>query len=221
MSGMRRLPRLPMLVSCTLASATLLSGCAFFQRGEPTRTPIPTFTPTPIVVVVPAGSVPTDGAPAPNREAGSDGARPVQAQQIAPQAPTSTPAPTSTLTPPPTATHTATPAATATQTPTSTPTPIPDYKFELESAQKFPTESLAPGVVRVYVYAYAPGGFGLPGYGLRIVHNGATLTAEAESKGGLPELTRQGAGAIQPLHESERDRRRGSGRRLGGTIGGH
>ena len=181
-------------MSCTLASAAVLSGCAFFQRGEPTRTPIPTFTPTPIVVVVPAGSVPTDNAPQPNREAVSDGAAPLQAQQAAPQSATSTPAPTSTPTSPPTATQTATPAATATQTPTLTPTPIPDYEFELESAQKFPTESLAPGVVRVYVYAYAPGSFGLPGYGLRIVHNGASLTAEAESEGGLPELTRREPG---------------------------
>ena len=74
------------------------------------------------------------------------------------------------------------------------PTPVPDYQFELESAQKFPTESLAPGVVRVFLYVYAPGRFGLADYRLRIVHNGATLSAEAASEDGLPELTRREPG---------------------------
>jgi hypothetical protein len=185
--GFRRTAGRVCVLLAVFVTLTLLAGCRFFGGAEPTRTPIPTFTPTPILVVVPAGAVPTNS----DMEQAARAGQSVQEPQPASEEPTSTPVPpTNTPTIPPTATPTDTPAATATLTPTPTPTPVPDYQFDLESAQKFPTESLAPGIVRIFLYVYAPGGFGLDGYGLRILHNGASLATDARSSGGLPELTR-------------------------------
>jgi hypothetical protein len=64
------------------------------------------------------------------------------------------------------------------------------YSFILETAEKHPTESLAPNVVRFFLYVYDAGGFGLPGYSLRVLHNGAELPVDQVSTGGLPGLTR-------------------------------
>lgn len=182
------------VLSAGIVAVSLLSGCRFFSSGEPTRTPIPTFTPTPILVVLPAGAV---AAEAQTQQAVPAAGDPQVAQvepavQAAPTSapPTSTPAPTETPAPTPTPTS----PPTLTPTPTVTPTPVLDFPFELESAQKFPTASLAPGVVRIYLYVYAPGQFGLADYGLRITHNGARRDSDSLSEGGLPRVTRQEPG---------------------------
>jgi len=57
-------------------------------------------------------------------------------------------------------------------------------------AEKYPTTSLAPNVVRVFLYVADENDFGLPGYSLQVVHNGATLPVDKVSTGGLPGLTR-------------------------------
>jgi hypothetical protein len=82
------------------------------------------------------------------------------------------------------------PTQTPTSLPTDTPTPTPEFAFELESAEKFPTDSLAPDIVRVYAYAYSPSAFALPGYSLRVIHNGALLAVSGVSTGPLPAQTR-------------------------------
>ena len=176
------------LVAVTTA-VTLLTGCGVFGRGEPTRTPVPTFTPTPILVVVPAGSEPADAETV---------VAAVPPEPVAPP-PTDTPQPPPTATPePPTSTPTvpltATPEPTATPTIEPTPTASPDYGFILETAQKFPTESLAPNVVRIYAYIYSPTEFGLEGYSLSVRHNGAELAVDQQSTGGLPRVTRDAPG---------------------------
>ena len=117
---------------------------------------------------------------------------------VTPVPPTSTPtvAPTETPTPEPTATTTPTPTvaptATATPEPTATPlpTPTPSFTFDLELAEKHPTESLAQNVVRVFLYVADGDGFGLPGYSLRVLHNGAELGVDKVSTSGIPGLTR-------------------------------
>jgi hypothetical protein len=172
-----------------------LSGCRFFGGAEPTRTPIPTFTPTPILVVIPAGSEASGAEP----QVAEIPATPQTLPQQQPQpAPTNTPFPTDTPTPEPsptpTVTPTSTPLPTATVTPTSTPTPPPAYDFELEDAEKFPTQGLAEDVVRIWLYVYAPGNFGLGDYGMRITNNGVRLESESLSKAGLPQVTRKGPG---------------------------
>jgi hypothetical protein len=60
----------------------------------------------------------------------------------------------------------------------------------LEAAEKFPTESLAQDVVRIYAYIYAPAEFGLEGYTLSVVHMGAPLVVEETSVAGIPAVTR-------------------------------
>lgn len=171
--------------------ALVVAGCGG-EREEPTRTPVPTFTPTPLGMGEPAVAA-ADGAGAAPTTA------PAQADaQIAPTLPP-TVAPTATPTPlPPTATPTPTPtdtpAPTDTPTPSPTPTAPPDYTFVLEAAEKFPTESLAPNVVRIYLYVYAPDTFALPGYRLSVIHNGAELPIDGASTGGLPEQTRSEPG---------------------------
>jgi hypothetical protein len=60
----------------------------------------------------------------------------------------------------------------------------------LESAEKYPTTSLAPNVVRIFLYVADRDGFGLEGYSLRVLHNGAELAVDKVSAGGLPGLTR-------------------------------
>jgi hypothetical protein len=187
----------PLITIRTVLAASVLvgalSGCRFFGGAEPTRTPIPTFTPTPILVVLPAGAVPEESTVQPG-SAGepqvADVGQPAQPVEPAQPTATATPLPTSTPTMPPTSTPTQTPEPSPTPTSTPSPTPLPQYPFELETAQKFPTTVLAPGVVRIDAYVYAPGTFGLPDYGLRIIHNGALLESESLSKEGLPATTR-------------------------------
>ena len=90
----------------------------------------------------------------------------------------------------PTATPTPEPTATPTETPEPTATPTPAYLFELEAAEKFATESLAPNVVRIYAYVYAPDLLGLPGYSLRVARNGDALGVSELTDAGLPGQTR-------------------------------
>ncbi|GIV79525.1 MAG: hypothetical protein KatS3mg050_3919 [Litorilinea sp.] len=162
----------------------MLAGCGAGRNEPPTRTPFPTFTPTPILA---AGANPPAQAQQPVQP-------PAQAAQpTLPPTPTATPVPP-TATPVPTATPTATPTPPPTATPTPTvpptPTPTPDYPFLLEAAEKFPTESLAPNVVRIYAYIYSPAELALAGYTLRVTHNGAQLPVDQVSTGGLPGQTR-------------------------------
>lgn len=172
----------------------LLAGCGRFGRGQPTRTPVPTFTPTPILVVVPAGTEPSAEAALTAMAAASQVATQAPATAT-PEPPTATPTELpATPTDIPQPTNTPTPATTATPTLEPTSTLAPDYAFELEAAEKFPTESLAPNVVRVYAYIYSPREFGLDGYSLRVTHNGAELQVDQASRGGLPQVTRQDPG---------------------------
>lgn len=172
--------------------AALLTGCGAWGRAEPTRTPIPTFTPTPILVVVPAGTEPSPSVAQTAITA---------LEEATTQAPTDTPLPPPTATftpapptPTPTSTPTSTPAPTATPTVEPTSTATPDYTFVLEAAEKFPTESLAPNVVRIYAYVYSSSEFGLGDYSLRVTHNGAALPVDQQSSAGLPRVTRQDPG---------------------------
>jgi len=189
-----------------LAAMLLLTGCGG-QEATPTRTPIPTWTPTP----VDAASAPFEQsgpqAAAPQVQAGpaQPGQQAIDPTQIAAAIATSTPTPTDTPTetptPEPTATPTETPTITPTPLPTETPTPEPtptptpepEYPFALEEAVKFPTESLAPNVVRIYGYIYSPAEFGLGGYSLRVEHFGSALVVDEVSFAGLPEQTREDA----------------------------
>lgn len=169
------------LVVATAAWTT--AGCSLFGGEQPTRTPVPTFTPTSVGAAVDA---PPTNTPAPQ-------------QNLTPVVTIEPPTPTETPTPlPPTATATATPQPTQTPTPTAspeptatpTPSPTPSYVFELEEADKYPTESLAPNVVRVFLYVYSDQAFALEGYSLRVTHNGADLPVDQVSSGGLPDVTR-------------------------------
>lgn len=177
--------RLPQNYWCWGLMATLLvatsSGCS--QADAPTRTPVPTFTMTP----------PGVGAVASTPEAAQ--AAPTNTVVVAMPTATETltpipPPPTDTPTPQPTQT----PLPTATLAPTATPTPVPSATpslvFDLETAEKHPTVSLAPNVVRVFLYVADQDGVGLPGYSLRVLHNGAELPVDKVSEGGLPGLTR-------------------------------
>lgn len=60
----------------------------------------------------------------------------------------------------------------------------------LEAAEKFPTDSLAPNVVRIFLYVYSPAEFGLEGYSLLVTHNGTPLVVDEVSVGGAPDVTR-------------------------------
>jgi hypothetical protein len=182
------------LVAALLA-LLLLSACG--GGGDtPTRTPVPTWTPT-------------VGAPAAEQVAQQPAAEqpvapiaaadtPVPQEPVVVEEPTQPPAaaPTDTLAPPTPEAPTNTPEPTAppTETPTPEPTPTPNYAFDLETAEKMPTESLAANVVRLWLYAYSPSNFGLPGYTLRVTHNGNPLTVEEETTGGIPGQTRQTPG---------------------------
>jgi hypothetical protein len=75
-------------------------------------------------------------------------------------------------------------------TPTIEPTATPSFTFALELAEKHPTTSLAPNVVRVFLYVADQDGFALEGYSLRVLHNGAELSVDKISTGGLPGVTR-------------------------------
>jgi hypothetical protein len=167
-----------------------LSGCGIFGREAPTRTPVPTFTPTPIVAgaaaVTPAATQP----PLPNLTPVVTVETPTLTPTPVPPTPTETPSPAPSPTPQPS------PSPTPTLVPTATPapSPTPALRFDLELAEKHPTESLAPNVVRIYLYVYSPRDFALPGYSLRVTHNGAELPVDVQSTGGLPELTRSEPG---------------------------
>lgn len=172
-----------------LAALFLLAGCGGFGREQATRTPVPTFTPTSMV----AGGVPAQVAQAqPTATATVQIAMPTATETHTPTPlpPTATPMPSDTPTPISTATVTPLPTPTPTETPVPTATPTPAFTFDLEAAEKHPTESLAPNVVRVFLYVYEQGGFGLGGYSLRVSHNGANLPVDQVSEAGLPRTTR-------------------------------
>ena len=171
------------IVACLLVS----SGCSGAERA--TRTPVPTFTPTPQGMA--AAPDATGGTPAPPTNTVVV-AMPTATQTATPVPPTATPttAPTDTPTPEPTATATLTPTVVPTDTPTPQPTPTPTFSFVLELAEKHPTTSLAENVVRIFLYVADQDGFGLGGYSLRVLHNGAALPVDKVSTDGLPGLTR-------------------------------
>lgn len=169
-----------------LFAGLLLVGCS--GRTMPTRTPFPTWTPTPNTGAPAPAAQNGESAPANNSDGlavvaqapGSTEATPT------PVPPTATPIPSDTPTPSPTPLPTDTP----TVTPTPTPSPTPVFEFELEAAEKFPTDSLAPNVVRVFLYVHSPEEFGLDGYTLAVSHNGTPLQVDTVSTAGLPEQTR-------------------------------
>lgn len=194
------------LLVVLLAAALLLAACGGDQ-AEPTRTPIPTWTPTP-AGAAPAAVAQADAPvqPAGPAQPGEQLIDPTQiAAAIATDTPTATPPPTDTPTPAPTATPSETPTVTPTPPPTDTPvptdtstpvpsptpTPEPAYPFALEEAVKFPTEALAPNVVRIFAYVYSAAAFGLADYSLRVEHDGTTLVVDEVSSAGLPAQTRE------------------------------
>jgi hypothetical protein len=189
--------------------ALLLAGCGFgFGGGQATRTPFPTWTPTP-PGAAPAPADPNAAAQAAQNPAPADpnaaAAQPAPADPnaiaaTAAAALAAAPPPTETPTPvPPTPTpepptNTPEPTPTPTETPTPAPTPTPVYTFELEETAKFPTESLAANVVRIYLYAYSPADLGLEGYSLRVLHNGSERTVDESTTAGVPRATRENPG---------------------------
>ena len=167
--------------------ALVLSGCGG-EDSPPTRTPVPTWTATPI------GAAPQAQPQPPAAEAQGQPAPP-PAQPL-PATDTPPPPPTDTLVPTPVPTDTPVPVPTETPTEVPTPTaiPTPELPFLLETAEKFPTTSLAPNIVRIYLYVYSPDELGLAGYSLSVVHNGVPLTVDELSAEGLPEQTRNEVG---------------------------
>lgn len=157
----------------------LVAGCGD-QAPTPTRTPFPTWTPTPL------GGVPIEEAPA--EQPGGAEEQPPPAEQ--PPAAADAPTPLPTETPLPTSTPTPDQPATPTDTPEPSPTPTSAFTFVLEAAEKFPTDSLAPNVVRIFLYVYSPLEFGLEGYSLLVMRNGAPLVVDEVSSAGAPEVTR-------------------------------
>jgi hypothetical protein len=192
----------PSVAMALLLPALLwLSGCG---GSEPTatRTPVPTWTPTPLVdgAQQPAPAEGQAVATSASNEIGAQVVDPaVVAAAIATETPTplptDTPTPVPTATPLPTDTPTVTPTPPPTDTPTPAPTPTasptPDYAFALEVAEKFPTDSLAQDVVRIYAYIYSPAELGLEGYTLSVLHQGTPLVVEETSTAGLPAVTRE------------------------------
>ncbi len=181
------------LMAVLLSALLLLSACGRGQQNEALWTPVPTWTPTPL------GANPAAVAEAPAaapQVVDPQAVQPANVATVAPVAtntpvpPTNTPEPTATPTAVPTATPTPEPTATPTETPEPTATPTPSYLFELEAAEKFATESLAPNVVRIYAYVYAPDLLGLPGYSLRVARNGDALGVSESTDAGLPGQTR-------------------------------
>lgn len=172
-------------------AATLLlvigSGCS--RDDGATRTPVPTFTPTPLGAAAAPGTTP-EAPTAPTNTVVVE--MPTATSTVTPVPPTPTPTtpPTETPSPEPTATTTPSPSPTPLATVTPVPTATPSFTFDLELAEKHPTTSLAPNVVRIFLFVADEEGFALPGYSLRVLHNGAELTVDKVSTGGLPGLTR-------------------------------
>lgn len=174
---------------CLIAVLALLLAACGGSDDQPTRTPVPTWTATvgapgagePVVAteaatvapILPAE--PATSTPAPVVEATATPEPPTpEAATATPEPPTNTPEPT----------------PLPTETPTPAPTATPNWLFDLETAEKLPTQSLAANVVRIWLYAYSPSNFGLDGYSLRVAHNGQPLTVEEETTAGLPQTTR-------------------------------
>ncbi|MBX3013841.1 MAG: hypothetical protein KF832_20125 [Caldilineaceae bacterium] len=172
-------------VACVLF-LVLGSGCSF-REATPTRTPFPTWTPT--VSEQPSVNTPVAELPA------------TPTATLPPPPPADTPVPAE-PTPIPTETPTETPAESPTPEPTNTPadTPTPEptatvaFRFVLEAAEKFPTDSLTANVVRIYLYVYAPETYGLADYTLQVTHNGSALTVDKVSTAGVPVQTRNEPG---------------------------
>lgn len=164
-----------------LAAAWTTAGCGLFGRETPTRTPVPTFTPTPLGVAAAATATNTPGLPV-NLTPVVTLAPPTATETPTPLPPTDTPIPTPT------------PPATATATQTPTPSPTPSFVFDLELAEKHPTESLAPNIVRIFLYVYSDQVFALEGYTIQVTHNGVQLPVDQVSAGGLPDVTRTDPG---------------------------
>ncbi|MEM7126649.1 MAG: hypothetical protein AAF702_10005 [Chloroflexota bacterium] len=175
-------------------------GCG--GQGQATRTPVPTWTATPIGGTT---NVTTSGNASNAVQASNEGELAVSPANTNPPAqqsvaitaiPTVAEAATPTLTtqsenPTNTPEPTATPVPTEipTETPTETPAP-PEFAFDLETAEKFPSDSLAANVVRIFLYVYANGELGLSGYTIAVKHDGVELPVEAVSIAGLPTQTR-------------------------------
>jgi hypothetical protein len=167
----------------------LLVICGGCSRGDsPTRTPVPTFTPTPVGAA--AAPVATSETPLPTNTIVVVMPTATLSPTPIPPTDTPTPAPTDTPLPTPTPTVTPTPTIEPTATPTPEPTATPTFLFDLELAEKHPTNSLAPNVVRVFLFVADRNGFPLGGYSLRVLHNGAELEVDKVSTDGLPGLTR-------------------------------
>ena len=146
-------PHVKMLsIWIVLLFALALAACNEDSPEPPTRTPVPTWTAT----LSPAEQAAINSQPQGDN----------QPTQPAPEAVVDTPVPdaAATETPPPASTDTPTPEATPTETPE--PTATVSYAFELETAEKFPTESLAPNMVRVNLFVHNAELVGLGGYRL-------------------------------------------------------
>lgn len=172
-------------MAATLSLMLILSACG---GGEnPTRTPVPTFTHTPIgAAVAPEGTTEAPAAPTNTLVV----TMPTATFTVTPVPPTPTPTPQPTETPTPEPTATNTPTTEPTAVPTPTPIATVGFAFDLELAEKHPTSSLAPNVVRIFLFVADEDGFALPDYSLRVLHNGAELAVDKLSTGGLPGLTR-------------------------------
>ncbi len=160
------------------------------EQGLPTRTPFPTWTSTPAGGAVPNPPAAEAPVTAPDQQA------PTEAPSVAvADPPTETPVPAEptplpTDTPPPTDTPVPLPTDTPTATPEPTATPTPAFLFTLESAEKFPTTSLATNVVRIYLYVYSDEALGLADYSLQVAHDGTPLIVDELSAAGAPGVTR-------------------------------
>lgn len=156
------------------------------ELDPPTRTPVPTWTPTPVGGELPPPAEVAQPDPEENQQPPTQ--EPAQEDEPPPaDTPVEAPPPP---TPEVTDTPTMTPTVAATDTPAPSPTPTAQYVFELETAEKLPTDSLAANVVRIYLYVYSPSALGLPGYSLQVIHNGAPLIVDEVSTAGVPDVTR-------------------------------
>ncbi len=161
-----------------------------------TRTPVPTWTAT---VGAPQAASQAQSAAQPAVEPPATplpetaaAAQPIATDSPVPPTPVPpTPIPPTPLPPTeiPTDTPTPLPTAVPTETPTPVPTATPAYAFALEAADKFPTQALAPNVVRIWMYVHSPAELGLGGYSVQVRHNGAPLQVDEISTEGVPGAT--------------------------------